>query len=390
MTSFSRTLLALALATFGSGAAMAQQTLTFTNTDTDPGPATTPQRVTLLAGSSVSIAPDGNVSATCALTGSLCTGTGSGGGSAPTVSLAASGFTQQPTNNLYPPGTNFTLTPTVTNAEVCIRTVSQTTPASTNWPSTVLPPFGPQTIQLLTGERTYQFSMRCFGPGGATTATLTPDVSTSAGTAPGSCSGFTSNLPAGWTRGALTNFAVVPAVQVFNTFWAPFPNSGQAGYIITASTQYQSISFTTPTDVAAWNAAAAAKRFIWIPAQQNGEAVPDSVYVAITSCVGDFRIPPIGQVAPANDTTFARGCRSIRPLGTSVQTFPHSNILYQISAENLPSDDTTCRLAPGQTYHINFIRARVLDGYPAPIGTPAEEAVCENGGSSCGVQMTVE
>jgi hypothetical protein len=390
MKPFFRTLVPLALVASGIGAASAQQTLTFTNTDTDPNTAgNQSQSVTLLAGSSVSIAPDGNVSAQCALTGGLCTGTGSGGGSAPTVSLAASNFSQAPTGGLYPPGTTFTLTPTVANAEVCIRSVSQTTPGSTNWPATVTPPFAAQTIQLLTGEGTYQFSMRCFGPGGATTATLTPDISTSTGTAPGGCSGFTSNLPAGWVRGALTNFASVPAVEIGGATWQPFPNSGFSGYLITGASQYQSVTFTTPTDPTAWNAAAPAKRFQWIPAQQGGEAIMLNVYVSISSCAGDFRIPPTGQTAPTDDTTYARGCRSIRPLGT-VTNYPHANISYQISAENLPSDDNICRLAPGRTYFVNFIRAQVFDGYPEPIGAPSVEATCEGGGTTCGIQMRVE
>jgi hypothetical protein len=267
--------------------------------------------------------------------------------------------------------------------------VSPDTPGSTNWPATVTPPFAAQAVQLLTGERTYSFSMRCFGSGGATTATLPTPIATSAGTAPGGCSGFTSNLPAGWVRGALTNFASVPAVENGSATWQPFPNSGFSGYIITNANVYQSIGFTTPTDPIAWNAAAPAKRFRWIMAQQGGEAIPENIYITISSCAGDFRIPTTGQTAPTDDTTFARGCRSIRPLGP-VQNYPHDNISYQISAENLPSDDTICRLAPGRAYFVNFIRARVLDGYPEPIGLPSVEATCEGGGSTCGIQMRVE
>lgn len=379
MTQISRTLLALALAGLGVGSATAQQTLTFTNTDTDPATAgNQSQSVTLLAGSSVSIAPNGNVSAQCALTGQLCTGTGAGGGAAPTVSLAASNFSQPPTAGLYPPGTTFTITPTVTAAELCVRSVSGTTPSGTNWPATIgAPPFGAQLVQMTTGNSTYQFSMRCYGAGGATTFTL-PDVRTAEGSAPGGCAGFQTNLPTGWSRGPLVDFSVVPA-RVPGSFWNPFPSTGQLGYVITNFNQYQSIAFTTPsTD---WTTVVPNRQVFWEPAQQFGESDLAKVYVAISSCAGDFRVPTSNDNAPDSDPTFARGCRNVRPLGSLLVTA--NTVNYEVS--DLPSTSTVCRLAPGRTYHLNFIRAVATDG---SIGTPAEEAFCENPQlTSCGVQM---
>ena len=384
MTPMSRKTLALALVAASLGTASAQQTLTFTNTDTNATtPGNQPLSVNLVPGTAVAIAPDGNISAQCALTGSLCTGL-TGGGPGPTVSLAASNFSQ-PLNaqNQYPPGTTFTLTPSVVGAEICVRTVSGTTPGSTNWPQTVTPPFNAQVVQLLTGESTYEFGMRCYGAGGASNAAANITVATAAGSAPGGCAGFQSNLSASWSRGALTRFDLVTAVEIGGATWQPFPNAGLSGYVITNANQYQSIGFTTPTDTAAWSAAAGLKTFRWIAAQQNGEAQLDKVYVAIASCAGDFRIPAAGSSATTDDTTFARGCRNIRALGGGA--FPFQNVTYEIS--DLPSTDTICRLAPGRQYFINFIRANALDG---SIGEPAVEASCEGNGTSCGVQMRVE
>jgi hypothetical protein len=381
MTSFSRMVLCVAFVGLGSSVASAQQTLTFTNTDTAPGTAGLQnQVVTLIAGTPVSIAPNGNLTAQCTLTDGLCTGTGSGGGAAPTVTLTASNFSTTPTGGLYPAGTTFTLTPTVTGAEVCVRSVLGATPANTNWPATInAPPFLPQVVQMFTGDATYQFSMRCYGAGGATTFTL-PDLRTAAGGGGGSCAGFTSNLPAGWTRGPLVSFGNVPGLSGFP--WNPFPNSGQLGFIITSNTQYQSIGFNTPASD--WTSEVPFRQFIWETAQVGGEAELSKVYVTISSCPGDFRVPPAGATAPANDPTFARGCRNVRALFTT-PSFPYSDIGYEVS--NLPATATTCRLAPATTYYLNFIRANATDD---AIGTPAEEAECRQAGqTSCGVQMRV-
>jgi hypothetical protein len=370
--------LAAAVGLACAGAVQAQQTLTFSNTDTDPGPATTPLSVTLLAGSSVSIAPNGNVTAQCALTGSLCTGLGVGGGAAPAVSLAASGFSASPTDGRYPVGTSFLITPTVTSAEICVRTVEAGTPGNTNWPATVSPPFAAQTVQMLTGDATYSFSMRCYGAGGATTFTL-PPVQTAPGSA-GACAGFTPPLPAGWSRSSIVRTNQVLRIDAGLSPWEPFPVSGGSGILVTGDTQYHAIEFATPAGPT-WEAY---RQFFWEPVQGlNAPVDTNNVYVSISSCPGDFRIPQTDSTAPADDPTFASGCRNFRKL----QGFPNpsvrTTIVYQIGTE--PADEFSCRLAPGRTYYINFIRARVQDG---AIGTPSQEATCQEPSQPpCGIQM---
>jgi hypothetical protein len=376
-----RTLLSLVLAGIGIGAASAQQTLTFSNTDTAPGtPGNQNQVITLLAGSAVSIAPNGNLSASCALTGSLCTGTGGGSIDAPTLTLAATNFSAPPPDaeGRYAAGTTFTLTPTVgNNGEICVRSVSGTTPAGTNWPATLLAPFTAQTVVLPAGDSTYQFSMRCYNAGGAITATL-PDIRTRPGAPPDGCAGFQVPLPAGWARGNLTETNEVVRVEGPGV-WANFPESGASGYVITAPNVYHAIRFQTPTNP--WTVAN--QQFFWEEAQQQGAASLGRVYISISSCPGDFRLPTRGSTAPANDPTFARGCRNFRDwAGFSNQM--RDRIDYAVGTG--PANEDTCQLAPGRSYYINFIRADPTDN---AIGTPAQEASCNllPPSSSCGVQM---
>jgi hypothetical protein len=161
--------------------------------------------------------------------------------------------------------------------------------------------------------------------------------------------------------------------------WLPFPQSGNTGYVITSNEQYHAIGFDTPPEP--WEVAF--YQFFWQEAQQQGAANMLNVYISITSCPGDFRIPPPGQTAPADDPTFARGCRSIRSLPGFPQDIVASQINYAVSEE--PSSEEVCRLAPGRRYYINFIRANAADG---EIGPPASEATCANPEqTSCGVQM---
>lgn len=385
MKLIARTLLSLSLAALLAQAATAQQTLTFTNTDTSTAPGAQNQSVTLIAGSAVSIQPDGNVTAQCTLTGTLCTGTGGGSPvGAPTVTLAPSGFSNPADGQgRYPANTSFTLTPTVTNGEVCIRSVSPTTPAGTSWPATLTGTYAAQVLALSTVSSTYQFTMRCFNGSGATSATY--EVSTNAeggGPGPGpGCTGFQSNLPAAWQRSTLTQTNQVGQVEVPSQTWQPFPNSGGTGYVITGPNQYHSIAFNTPAQP--WTVQT--QEFFWQDAQQQGAALLDRVYVTISTCPGDFRIPVIDSTATTADPTNAAGCRSFRRVLPGFPRGQREIINYQIGTADSVATETACFLAPGRTYYINFIRADPKDGV---IGEPADEQVCSvPGATSCGVQM---
>jgi hypothetical protein len=264
----------------------------------------------------------------------------------------------------------------VSNAEVCVRSVTAGTPGGTSWPATIsAPPFAAQVVQMPTGNSTYGFVMRCYGSGGATTFTL-PNLATAEGT--GGCSTVGAGLPAGWLRSNLTEPDDIDRVEGGAT-WQAFPISGGFGYLITAPNAYHAIELVTPT--APWSGLN--NLFDWVEAQQFGAANTNRIYVSVSTCPGDFRLPARGSTAPTDDPTFARGCRNLR----DVQGFPNqiaNNIRYEISTE--PANETTCRITPGRTYYLNFIRADARDG---TIGTPSTEATCNLLGpeQSCGIQL---
>ncbi|MDP3499133.1 MAG: hypothetical protein Q8S33_02320 [Myxococcales bacterium] len=191
-------------------------------------------------------------------------------------------------------------------------------------------------------------------------------------------------LPAPWTRGALQRVIDVPAVEIRGATLNPFPNSGMTGTFRTRDDEYLAVEFTTPSSVADWESLVVAKLFDWQEAQIGGAAILGRTFVTIRSCPGDFRIAPAGQTAPGTDPTFARGCSNFRPT-PPFAAGPRNSIPYVI--DTAPSDDTTCRLAPGRRYFINLVRADVRDGL---VGPPAMEASCGNPElSACGVQMRI-
>lgn len=203
------------------------------------------------------------------------------------------------------------------------------------------------------------------------------------GTAPTNCSTFQVPLPSEWTRLSSPNaFSNVQLIS--GGFWNPFPSGGGRGILGTPNTSYISIEFTTPTNVDDWNAAVGGKEFLWDGSQVAGAAILGSVYVTISECAGDFRIPTAGTTAPVSDPTYARGCRNLRPVSLGGQQQNKADILYEISAA--PSTDLICRLAAGRTYHLNFIRANASDG---AIGVPTTEAICANFSDFCGIDMDV-
>jgi hypothetical protein len=206
------------------------------------------------------------------------------------------------------------------------------------------------------------------------------------------CAARVPPLP-GYVRKAMpSTFVEVERVSPAGTFWMPFPVTGQFGRLFTASDETITLRFETPTDAAAWAATALTRQAFWDQSQVDGPANLNYVYVTISTCPGDFRVPVRGATAPASDPTFARGCTNFRdgPLGSPVVA---SNIPYVIG--DGPSTESTCVLAPGTTYYLNFVRASPADGV---IGRPEEElpsagdrSNCNNPDlASCGVQMRVE
>ncbi|MDP3506336.1 MAG: hypothetical protein Q8S33_38710 [Myxococcales bacterium] len=201
---------------------------------------------------------------------------------------------------------------------------------------------------------------------------------------PPSCSSIASMRASGWRRGPYTRFTEVPSINYSGHFLNPFPRPGSLGRFVTNDEEFLAIEFETPSDAAEWDSRTPAKLFQWGESQVGGEAVMARVFLSISSCPGDFRVPGRGD-APPSDPTFALGCRNVRPhrLFPMHGPFVQSNLGYGISTA--PSTELLCHLAPGRRYFLNFVRADARDGV---IGAPADEAQCINPGlTTCGVQL---
>ncbi|MFN0252543.1 MAG: hypothetical protein ACKV2T_37045 [Kofleriaceae bacterium] len=228
----------------------------------------------------------------------------------------------------------------------------------------------------------------------------TPPGEDAAVTPPPDCATVT---PAGWQRrvattnpaqSAPTTFEMVHWLSPPSNRWNPFPNGGAPGKIATDHGEYIAIVFTTPADVGDWVGRAPNQRAAWVESQVDGEATLSSVYVTISRCAGDFRVPPVDSLAPANDPTFAPGCTSRRRVAAGFNPAPLTSVRYAIGTG--PSNADACMLGPNQTYYLNFIRADVSGG---SVRSPTAEIVpgfasncntVDPARTFCGVQLTVD
>ena len=382
----SRTALFLALAALVAIPALAQdKSITFDNL--------TPNKtVRLQNGGTLAIGVDGNVTAKCLnadADAANCDDIGTSSGSAPTVSLAGSAFSEAPdANNAYPAGTTFTLTPTVTSAEACIRLAEVGTPVVANWPvNSLLPPPVPgTTITLPTVSANYGFLLRCFSAGGATTSAPLR-VSTNSNSVGGGggdqCNAGAVSPPAfppeGYTRSASPTL-FTQLLTLSSNFCQDFPNTGGGICRLNASrNRYTSIRFQVPLDTTPFPGLA--KEFNWNPNQIDGEADENAVYLSISQCPGDFRIPTtITPPDVVNDPTFSTACRNF------VGSTPFRAIKYNI--DGAPSNiggDVRCGLSPGKVYYLNFILASPVGGI-----VPGEHNCLNPNLNGCGLQIMAE
>jgi hypothetical protein len=367
---------ALTAALLSAGAA-AQQTLTFDNTS----PAITVQ---LQNGQNMTIQTNGNVTARCVTqasgTGTTCVGLptgGGGGGNPPTASIAASNFSQAPdVNNQYPAGTSFTITPTVANAEVCLR---QTAPSNTGWTGAITS-FGAGQFSLPTASTSYGFTLKCFGEGGFVVSN-TISLATNAGGGGGGGDQCPSpppgaTPPSGYTlQTPPTRFSDLPTLAGGNC--SDFPNTGATLCRVSMlNNRYMSMKFTMPTGVTSGN-------IIW-EELQSGAAPADlhKIYFSITQCPGDFRIPT-SATGTVSDPTHAWFCRNYHALpGSGIGPF-RTGISFNGTGQ---AGNFACGLTAGNTYYFNFVMADPSDG---TIGPSEGGAACTAANGVCGVQLQV-
>ncbi len=360
----------------------AQQTLTFTN----PSPAVT---INLLNGSSVNIQTNGNLSAQCQLdANNKCVGMPTGSsGTAPAVSIAASGFSNAADNeNKYPAGTTFNITPTVSNAELCVRNILGATPGGTGWTGNAVSPFTATQVTLPSSSSSYEFSMRCYGVGGATTTSPNIILMTSQGVVGGNDQCDQQHVivdpVAGFSVHSLASkFPDLKNLSGINI--GDFPNTGGSiGVLVHNINARATLRFTVPTDASAFTGLSTTIN--WQEAQQGGEADANQIYVSVSQCPGDFRVPTQSGNAPANDPTFAYGCRNLRPFGNTL------GINYEVNGTEVPSTNFVCNLKMGNVYYFNTVIRSPYVNSPPAITVSSPHGCRNEGATACGIQLKAE
>lgn len=338
-----------------------------------------PKSIQFLNGSVVAISTAGNLTAKCVLNGTSCANMG---GNGPTVTLGASNFSQAADGaGKYPAGTTLTLTPTVGNGDVCVRSVAQGTPGDSGWTGPQLPPFAASVVTVASPNASYVFQETCYNSGGLTTSAPV-SVSTQNGP-PAPPPPVCDNLaPPGFTRNESTKLwsqlmgGTFPVMTPDN---AQVPHRSGLVFLSAARGKYTSVQFTTPT-VAPWQHDVTPpysySNFTWddsqidtVTAPANGN-LPTGALITISRCPGDFRvdIPPAQRV----DSTDAPSCKSLRN-GTGLLVIQYN----QTGVSNLGE----CGLAPGTTYYLNYINADATNGISSG------EHTCRNNATTCGVQI---
>lgn len=355
-----RHIFSLLLAVLAVPAAHAQsKTVTFSTPTTQNVLA-----ITLVDGQPVTIDTTGNLSARCTgnPAGTQCSGvpTGGGGGGNPATATLSGSIANGAT--AVTPGSPITLTPQ-SNGAVCLRRSAPATawgPAG-SFGSPILAPIDAsdaQTINLVTGNQQYTFELQCYGEGGSSAVqSWTVTTAAGGGGGPANCNAITP--PAGFTRSPTTSFQELRNEN--GGVPTPFPNSGGGFNALSISrSQYVSIAFTVPSTFPTGLAKNIRYTNItFLPPGASYVNVSNN-YVTISECPGDFRIPSPSQDAPADDPTFAEGCRTYRAGN------PGQRVNYQVrgfeGAPDTPSTPSQCHLEPGRTYYYNMILDGPADG----------------------------
>lgn len=204
--------------------------------------------------------------------------------------------------------------------------------------------------------------------------------------APGSC---LTPPPVGYTRNSTYDeFTDLPSVNFLGQFIDDFPGTGSdQGRLVTPIGQYVSLQFTAPPADSPLYPNSWGGVFNFTESQVGGSGNLNVLYITISQCQGDFRIPPGIAAAPPGDTTFANGCRNI-DFGASPPVIP-SLILRRIDYRTglATSTSSLCQITPGGTYFFNMILADPRGGIAPPTdGAPCGGVV--NGG--CGIQLNIE
>ncbi len=370
MRNISMILLAV-LVTSVSGLAAAQS-VKFTNV--------TPNiTIPLATNSSVTIDTNGDVVASCATSGSTCSGLPSGSSNPPTVSISGSTTATANGDGTYTAPITYTVVPSATGSgsaapEVCSKLFGPlaTVTNVSGWSGIAAAPPSSQSLTL-SGAGEYQFKIRCFAAGGAAEA-VTTKITLVGGQQTGNCSGVVP--PPGFTLAQST------WNQLFGGSFQ-FPNGAPGPrYFGAAQGSYTAVQFTAPDpQTTPWVATTVS----WDDNQQLGGTAATlrafKLYVTLSECAGDFRVGVIG----ATDNT-SYGCRSVRRATASDALIDNYSGITMVNGNSSWSGGVgTCGLTPGKTYYLNYINQDIRQ-----IDTGGSWSTATNlcGSSNCGVQIT--
>lgn len=370
------------------GAAIAQQTITFTNTSP-------PIAVTLTPSSTIGIAANGNLTASCALVSgdaTRCQGMPEGGpgGSLMNIVLGATYSNPPDANTKYIAGTIVTITPTITlaPAQVCQK-VLVSGPTDSGWSGFVTVPTGGLQATVNTASASYVFGLRCWGADGVADSTNQVTVNTQdiVIQPPGGQCTTEQQQAADASHNGYTRMNAplrFPDMRTFfNLACGDFPATGSnVCLMLDTRNQYISLQFVAPVDLGVYPSG---KVIQWQSAQQGAQADEPSTYFTISQCQGDFRIPTpgaAGNVAPVGDPTLAHGCRNIRFLSQTGLPSQGIGIAYNLTGV---SSASSCGLTPGNTYYFNMILADPIGGIQ-----PGEHTCANSSANSCGMQVRAQ
>lgn len=326
-----------------AGAANAQ-VIRITNVNSPTG-----HDIPLKANSSVQIDSAGNLLAECALnSNSQCAALSSG--TNPNVPVAT--LTRTDADSDVRTGESIRLAWSSTSAEVC--KASSTGPASTGWNGVRIASDSGGQLVTVSAVGSYTFSLVCYNAAGASVASTQVVAVTAAETGGGEGEGENCDIESEDPNFVPSNFQKVEKqwVQVFS---AP-DGSPQAIYP-------GGVSFPTPAQVQKGTyvtipfvpAAGQSVNMFWDqvqPRAQDGYAnvrPAEGMFVGISPCAGDVRM-----WSPGNADHFLRpGCRKFE--GTASLVWTTLSIYPQ-------SDDTLCKLIPGQTYYLHLMPANPQGG----------------------------
>lgn len=371
------------------GAAIAQQTITFSNT-------TPPVAVTLTPSSTVGIAANGNLTASCVLQSGdagRCQGMPEGSAGSdivpPIVNIAPSYSTTPDLNGAYTAGTVVTFTIGITQApaEIC-RQVLVAGGTGTGWGSTMLPPITTAQATLAAASTTYSFKLRCWAATGVGDSNVVTVTTQNIPPPPpeGQCDA-TMQAAADASHNGYTRMTAPTRFPEMRTFFnlacGDFPATGSnVCLMLDTRNQYISLQFVAPVNLELYPSG---KVIQWQSAQQGAQADEPSTYFTISQCQGDFRIPTpgaAGNIAPVGDPTLAHGCRNIRFLSQTGLPSQGIGIAYNLTGV---SSASSCGLTPGNTYFFNMILADPIGGIQ-----PGEHTCANSSSNSCGMQVRAQ